>query len=194
MVYKSKVKTTVHFILDPTLTYSSPNTTQASMFMMTVTAWGGKHCPTFGYKGYSCEYILRWLTLHLCPWTSQQAVKNYQQNFLKRLTWSIVITLKTPKQKQKVLNPSFYEEALWGFVCLLRKWATAQQLHHVWNIIALGFNCWMRCLMILERSGYCCKHSTAVRRQRCVSKFTILVHLQEYGVFVSKIQFSVDSS
>lgn len=153
--------------------------TQASMLMMTVAAWGGEHRPTFGCKRYSCECTLWWLTLHFCPWTSQQAVKNYQEkNFLKRLTWSIVITLKRPKQKQKVLNPSFYQEALWGSVCLLRKWATAQQLHHVWNIIALVFNCWMRCLMILGRSGYCCKHSTAVRRQGgCVSKFTMLVHL-----------------
>lgn len=44
--------------------------------------------------------------------------------------------------------------------------------------------------MILERSGYCC---TAVRRQRCASKFTMLVHLQEDGVFVSKIRLPVDS-
>lgn len=79
------------------------------------------------------------------------------------------------RTEPKFLNPSVCEEALWGFICLLRNWATVQQLHHVWNIMALVFSCWMRCLMILRGSDYCCWHSTAVRRIRCVTKFTTLI-------------------
>lgn len=160
---------------------------------MTITAWGAEHHPTLGCKGCSWEYTLWGLTLHLGPWPSQQAVNNHQENFLKRLAWSMIITPERPKQKQKLLNPSFYQEALRAFVCLLREWAAAQQLRHVWNIIALAFNCWMRRLMILERSGYCCKRCTAGRRQRWASKFTMLLHLQEDRIFVCKIHLPVDS-
>lgn len=193
MVYKSKVKTNplnpgpYSYLLIPK---SGTN----------INARGDHHhlkrTPSyFGCGKYSCgyiEYTLWWLGLHFQPWAPPQAVKNHQESFLKRPT--IEATLKRPKQKQKVLHPSFYEEVLQGFVCLLRNWTAARQLHHVWNIIAFVCNCWMRCLMILRRAGYCCKPSTVGRWQKCVSKFKILAHLQEWRAFVPKTQFAVDSS
>lgn len=132
-------------ILNPTSTYPSLKVVQTSMLMVTITILG-EHHPIFRCGRYSSEYseyTLWWLSLQFQPWTLPQAVKNHQENFLKRLT--SVLALKRPKQKHKLLNPSFYEEALQGFVCLLRSWTAAWQLHHVWNITAFVCSCWMKC-------------------------------------------------
>lgn len=135
--------------------------------------------------------LILWVSIS-SPELHHEQLRTIRKTSQKRLT--IVLTLKRPKQKQKVLNPSSYEEALQGFVCLLRSWTAARQLQHVWIIVAFVWNCCMRCLMILRSSGYCCKHSTVGRWQKCASKFKIFAHLQEYRAFLSKTQFSVDSS